>query len=138
MSTSERLLQFSRLARVQRVYACTYPLRIIHTLRRYNDSSGSMILVHIIWWYYSLVLLLPAACCRSIAFVFTGQRLVCDRVGLWCTSGLASMKLFAIVPSDIIVAYFASICIQFFSCMASLIQSQPGLDFLKLTKREHG
>ena len=25
-----------------------YPLRIIHTLRRYNDSSGSMILVHII------------------------------------------------------------------------------------------
>ena len=25
-----------------------YPLRIIHTLRRYNESSGSMILVHII------------------------------------------------------------------------------------------
>ena len=25
-----------------------YRLRIIHTLRRYNDSSGSMILVHII------------------------------------------------------------------------------------------
>ena len=26
---------------------CMYLLRIIHTLRRYNDSSGSMILVHI-------------------------------------------------------------------------------------------
>ena len=63
-----------------------YRLRTIHTLRRYNDSSGSMILVHIILWYYRLVLL-PAACCRSRTFVCAGQEtLACSRcvvVYLW-------------------------------------------------------
>ena len=81
-----------------------------------------MILVHIIYWSQRLVLLLPAACCRSIAFVCTGQRLVCARVVLWCTSGVASMKRFAIVPSDIVVAYF---CIYLYSIVFTHVFLEP-------------
>ena len=69
------------------------------------SSSGNFVHVFIVV-YYRLVLLLPAACCRSSTFVCTGQRLVCARVVLWCTSGLAPMKHFATVPSDMVVAYF--------------------------------
>ena len=60
MSTPKRLLHFSILVRVPRVYVYVHLLRIIHTLRRYNDSSGSMIRVHII-----AVLLIGAtsSCC---------------------------------------------------------------------------
>ena len=114
--------------------ACTmclrmYPLRIIHTLRRYNDSSGSMIPVHTIKWHYGLVLLLCAASCRSGTFIWAGQRLVCARVVLWCTSGYALMKHFAIVPTDRVAAFFLSICVAFFSGTFFLNQSQPWLDF---------
>ena len=93
-------------------YLRVYRLRIVHTQRRHNDSSGSTILVRII----VELQIGTAACCRSSTFVCTGQRLVRARVMLWCTSGLASMKQFALVPSDIVTAYFF-ICVQFFSRM---------------------
>ena len=48
------------------------------------------------------MLLLAAVVVR----LFAQDRLVCARGVLCCTSGLASMKHFAIVPSDVVVTYF--------------------------------
>ena len=50
MSTPKRLLHFWILVRARRAYVPVTYRGIIHTLRRYfvNDSSGSVILVHII------------------------------------------------------------------------------------------
>ena len=52
------------------------------------------------------------------------------RVVLWCTSGLASMKHFAIVPSGIlyvVAAYFSSIVCSLF-VRHVFLQPEPTLD----------
>ena len=102
-----------------------YLLRIIHTLRRYNNSNGTMILVHTrnsgttSWCYF--LLLLAAVVVR----LFAPDRLVRARVVLWSTPVLASMKHFAIFPPDTVAAYFFIYVVQFFSGILFFNQSQP-------------
>ena len=54
----------------------------------------------------------------------------------WCTSGLASMKPFAIVPSDIVVAYFFISLYSVFFRDVFLNQGQPCLDLYETNKNE--
>ena len=57
---------------------------IIHTLRRYHDSCGNMILIHImVKLLIPIDATFPAACGSSSTFVCTGQRLACV-VALCC------------------------------------------------------
>ena len=83
-----------------------YLVRIVHTPRRHNDSSGSMILVH------TMVVVLQigaTSCCCLVRYdtlVCTGQRRARARVVLWSTPHRASMKHFEIFPSDTGAAYF--------------------------------
>ena len=82
------------------------------------------------------MLLFPAACGRSSTFVCTGQSLVRARVVLWCTSGLVSMKHFAIVSLRIycIRGVFFHLFSVFFRHV--FLQPEPTLDLYVWNKND--
>ena len=103
MSTSKRLLHFLKLARVQRVYACT---RYVSFIPYVDTTTAAAVWYSYIQYsgtidWYCFFLLLAAVVIR----LFAQDRDSGAWAVLWCTSGLASKKHFAIVPSDIFEAY---------------------------------